>query len=129
MTSSLTYMLACIKAIKLVAQANNDMESVRKGLIIKNRLFVTSLVSTFGLVAFFMQHRFLCHNLGLSFCIKPLFVVLTFDITAFSAFAFCEYVVALANMAFHVSIIMDFPTEHLVVAKGLRHLPVEGKED
>lgn len=41
--------------------------------------------------------------------------------TAFSWFAFCEYVVALANMAFHVSVILDFPTEHLVVAKGLKY--------
>lgn len=39
-------------------------------------------------------------------------------------FAMCEYVIALANMAFHVSVILDFPTEHLVIAKGLniRHL-------
>lgn len=34
-------------------------------------------------------------------------------------FALCEYVIALANMAFHVSVILDFPTEHLIVAKGL----------
>lgn len=49
---------------------------------------------------------------------------------AFSAFALCEYIVALANMAFHVTVILDFPEEHLVVAKGLKN-PVlcEGKVD
>lgn len=39
--------------------------------------------------------------------------------SAFSMFAVCEYVIALTNMAFHVSVIMDFPTEQLIIAKGL----------
>lgn len=64
MVSSLTHMLACIKGIRLVAQTRNDVESVRKGLIVKRRLFMTSLISTAGLVGFFAQHRYLCHNLG-----------------------------------------------------------------
>lgn len=34
-------------------------------------------------------------------------------------FALCEYVIAIANMAFHVSVISDFPTEHLIIARGL----------
>lgn len=38
---------------------------------------------------------------------------------AFSWFALCEYVIASANMAFHVTVVLDFPTEELVVAKGL----------
>lgn len=32
-------------------------------------------------------------------------------------FALCEYVIAAANMAFHVSVILDFPTEELMVGK------------
>lgn len=50
---------------------------------------------------------------------------------AFSKFALSEYVVAFANMAFHISVILDFPTEHLVVARGLKYLspPVEQKLD
>lgn len=39
--------------------------------------------------------------------------------SAFSMFALCEYVIALANMAFHVTVILDFPTEHFVVARGI----------
>lgn len=46
-------------------------------------------------------------------------LISSFLFSAFSMFALCEYVIALANMAFHVSVIMDFPTEHLVIAKGL----------
>lgn len=34
-------------------------------------------------------------------------------------FALCEYLIAAANMAFHISVIMDFPTEELMVGKFL----------
>lgn len=65
MVSSLTHMLACIKAMKLVAQTNNDVEeAIRKRLRVKKLLFVTSLVSTGGLVGFFLEHRYLCHDMG-----------------------------------------------------------------
>jgi hypothetical protein len=36
---------------------------------------------------------------------------------AFSWFSFCEYLIASANMAFHMTVILDFPTEHLIVAQ------------
>jgi hypothetical protein len=42
---------------------------------------------------------------------------------AFSWFSLCEYLIASANMAFHVTVILDFPTEDLMVARGL-HLPL-----
>ncbi|RZC33415.1 post-GPI attachment to proteins factor 2-like, partial [Asbolus verrucosus] len=104
MISSLLHMLACIKGIRWVAETNNDVQTVQKGLFIKQSLLLLSLVSTVGLVGFFLEHRLLCHDM------------------AFSWFAFCEYVIALANMAFHITVILDFPTEHLVVAKGLKYL-------
>ncbi|KAJ8919183.1 hypothetical protein NQ315_012170 [Exocentrus adspersus] len=103
MVSSLTHMLACIKGIKAVAQTRNDMH-LCKGLHIKQTLLNISLISTIGLVCFFLEHRWLCHRM------------------AFSMFALCEYVIALANMAFHVCIILDFPTEHFLVAKGVLRL-------
>jgi hypothetical protein len=37
---------------------------------------------------------------------------------AFSWFSFCEYLIASANMAFHMTVILDFPTEQLIVAQG-----------
>jgi hypothetical protein len=37
---------------------------------------------------------------------------------AFSWFSFCEYLIASANMAFHMTVVLDFPTEQLMVAKG-----------
>lgn len=101
MVSSLMHMLACIKAIRLVAETRNNLAEVQCGLDLKKKLLTISLVCTVGLVAFFLQHRLLCHRM------------------AFSMFALCEYVIALANMAFHVTVILDFPTEYLVVAKSV----------
>lgn len=57
-------MLACIKGIKAVAQTRNDMSLVRKGLQIKQMLLNISLISTIGLVGFFLEHRLLCHRMG-----------------------------------------------------------------
>lgn len=44
-------------------------------------------------------------------------------------FASCEYIIALANMAFHVTVILDFPTEYLVVAKGANKSNATAKLD
>lgn len=49
------------------------------------------------------------------YCVK--FII--FFLTAFSWFSFCEYVIASANMGFHVTVILDFPKEQLVVGNGL----------
>lgn len=57
-------MLACIKGIKLVARTNNEMEEAERRLRVKMALFVISLVSTIGLVGFFLEHRYLCHDMG-----------------------------------------------------------------
>lgn len=64
MISSLTHMLACIKGIKYVAQTRSDVDSPYKGLQIKQTLLNLSLLSTIGLVGFFLQHRLLCHRMG-----------------------------------------------------------------
>ncbi|KAF5294639.1 hypothetical protein FQA39_LY02771 [Lamprigera yunnana] len=102
MISSLTHMLASIVATKKVAETGNTYEYFRRTITIKLILFIISIIFTVGLVGFFLEHRYLCHDM------------------AFSWFALCEYLVALANMAFHITIIFDFPTEYLVVARGLK---------
>ncbi|CAG9827811.1 unnamed protein product [Diabrotica balteata] len=103
MVSSLTHMLACIQGMKGVADTRDVTQNqhFNKCLCLKQNLFNVSILMTVGLVGFFLQHRLLCHRM------------------AFSMFALCEYIIALANMAFHVTVILDFPTEHFMVAKQL----------
>ncbi|XP_034945102.1 post-GPI attachment to proteins factor 2-like [Chelonus insularis] len=94
MVSSLTYMLAAVKLGRLVTPNAQSLHY-------KEILFTTSLVSTVGLIIFFLKHRLLCHDL------------------AFSWFSLCEYIIASANMGFHVTVILDFPKEQLIVGHGL----------
>ncbi|KAG5892309.1 hypothetical protein JTB14_023489 [Gonioctena quinquepunctata] len=108
MISSLTHMLACIKAMKAIMEMRKNTCDIQRKVGIKQALLVVSIWSTVGLIGFFLQHRLLCHRM------------------AFSMFALCEYVIALANMAFHVTVILDFPTEHFLIAKRLDiHCPEE----
>ncbi|XP_067000433.1 post-GPI attachment to proteins factor 2-like [Anabrus simplex] len=102
MICSLSYMLATIKVFKLVRPHMTETE--KHSYLLKKCLFITSLGSTAGLLIFFLKHRLLCHEM------------------AFSWFSLCEYLIASANMAFHVTVILDFPTEKLVVARGIPHL-------
>nr|CAD7408114.1 unnamed protein product [Timema poppensis] len=102
MISSLSYMLCTLKVFKMVRPNMNEKEST--SYFIKKCLFFTSICSTVGLLIFFMKHRFLCHDM------------------AFSWFSMCEYLIASANMAFHVTVMLDFPTEKMVVARGLPEL-------
>lgn len=97
MFGSLSYMLATIKVFKLVKPNMSDAEW--NSYFIKKCLFATSIVSTIGLCVFFLKHRLLCHDM------------------AFSWFSFCEYLIASANMAFHMTVVLDFPTEQLIVAQ------------
>lgn len=39
-------------------------------------------------------------------------------VTAFSFFAFCEYLIASANMGFHWTCTLDFPTEDFLIANS-----------
>lgn len=36
--------------------------------------------------------------------------------TAFSWFALCEYIIASANMGYHVTVFLDFPKEVVTIA-------------
>ncbi|XP_043505782.1 post-GPI attachment to proteins factor 2-like [Polistes fuscatus] len=94
MISSLTYMLTTVRLGRLVTPNAQSLQY-------KQALFVTSMISTVGLIIFFLKHRLLCHDL------------------AFSWFSLCEYVIASANMGFHFTVILDFPKEQLVVGYGL----------
>lgn len=111
MVSSLTQMLASIKGTRIVAEIRKDLESVKEKLEYRENLLVLSLLSTAGLLIFFLQHRF--------FCIKM----------AFSIFALCEYVIAGANIAFHISLIKDFPTEDLMVGKIMETASLDRFDD
>ncbi|XP_075234556.1 post-GPI attachment to proteins factor 2-like [Lycorma delicatula] len=103
MLCSLSHMLVTLKLFKLVHPVMSDDEKI--SYTVKKFLFMTSIISTVGLMVFFAKHRLLCHDM------------------AFSWFALCEYIIASANMAFHVTVVLDFPTEQLIVAKGIQ-LPV-----
>ncbi|CAH1971362.1 unnamed protein product [Acanthoscelides obtectus] len=65
MVSSLLHMIACIKGNKIVAKTRNDMLCMRKALQLKQTLLNVSLISTIGLVVFFLEHRLLCHRMGM----------------------------------------------------------------
>lgn len=99
MLCSLSHMLATLKVYRLAHPNMADTE--KASYLVKKCLFIISILSTIGLLIFFAKHRLLCHEM------------------AFSWFAFFEYVIASANMAFHVTVVLDFPTEQLIVAKGL----------
>lgn len=94
MISSLTYMLTAVRLSRLITPNAQSLQY-------KQGLFITSLISTVGLIIFFLKHRLLCHDL------------------AFSWFSLCEYVIACANMGFHICVVIDFPHEQLVVGNGL----------
>lgn len=70
-----------------------------KSIKLKKLLFNISIASTIGLAVFFFKHRVYCHDL------------------AFSAFAFCEYIIACCNLAFHCTTMLDFPSEYLMIAR------------
>ncbi|XP_065156953.1 post-GPI attachment to proteins factor 2-like [Atheta coriaria] len=101
MVTSLFHMVACIKAAQIVAISNDNVEAAQTELFYKKFLFYLSIACTIGMIVFFLKHRLLCHNM------------------AFSWFAICEYVVATANMAFHLTLVYNFPNERVVVANGL----------
>lgn len=121
-TCSLGHMLVTIKMCQLLQQhLNADQHpyaasiTAEQSLKWKRILFALSIVSTIGLAVFFFKHRVYCHDL------------------AFSAFAFCEYVIAIANLAFHCTTLLDFPSQYLMIANGSSkiklHQPLGWKSD
>nr|XP_023016902.1 post-GPI attachment to proteins factor 2-like isoform X1 [Leptinotarsa decemlineata] len=111
--SSLTHMLACIKGVNIMAELKNGTNDVLRHIQLKKKLFKISISSTIGLVVFFLQHRLFCHRLANIF------------FSAFSMFAFCEYIIAFANIGFHIAVILDLPTESFLVANRLTDCPLE----
>lgn len=128
MVCSLCYMLATIKLHGMLFEDENKLlPTQRESIKWKKILFITSIVSTVGLLVFFAKHRFYCHDLGafanvfeiiLKFNKKKLIFFINF--TAFSWFAFFEYVIAIANMLFHFTIIWDFPSQFMLIVQGPR---------
>ncbi|XP_004529775.1 post-GPI attachment to proteins factor 2-like [Ceratitis capitata] len=108
MVCSLCYMLATIKLHEILFEDESKLLPMqRESIKWKRILFITSILSTVGLLVFFAKHRFYCHDL------------------AFSWFAFFEYVIAIANMLFHFTIIWDFPSQFMLIVQG----PKEKIED
>uniref|UniRef100_A0A182Q073 CWH43-like N-terminal domain-containing protein n=1 Tax=Anopheles farauti TaxID=69004 RepID=A0A182Q073_9DIPT len=102
MTTSLSYMLATLKLLKILQPDGPQTPNEESSLRYKQAFFALSIASTVGLILFFLKHRFLCQDL------------------AFSWFALCEYIVASANMGFHCTTMLDFPTEHFLIAKNAK---------
>ncbi|KAL7744205.1 hypothetical protein ACLKA6_009176 [Drosophila palustris] len=100
MICSLCYMLATIKLNSILNARQTLTEHQRLSIKWKKILFVASILSTIGLLVFFAKHRFYCHDL------------------AFSWFAFFEYLIAIANMLFHFTIIWDFPSQFMLIVQG-----------
>ncbi|KXJ74223.1 hypothetical protein RP20_CCG014131 [Aedes albopictus] len=116
MTSSLSYMLATLKLLKVLQPNGPQTPQEDSSLRYKKAFFALSIASTVGLILFFLKHRFLCHDL------------------AFSWFALCEYIVASANMGFHCTTMLDFPTEDFMIAKNVtryrkKHATISWKLD
>jgi post-GPI attachment to proteins factor 2 len=72
-------MLVYLKLLKIL-QSNGTSLQEQRSIYYKKMFFALSIVSTIGLIVFFLKHRLLCHDL------------------AFSWFALCEYLIAFANM-------------------------------
>lgn len=112
MITSLTYMLVSLRLLKILQPDGPTNEQERRSLRYKNMFFALSIVSTIGLIVFFLKHRLLCHDL------------------AFSWFAFCEYLIAISNMGFHcTTTLIDFPPLELVVKSVNGHLTVSNEEN
>lgn len=97
MLASITYMLsACIVCCKGKALSPTDLELL--SCRVKCILFGIIALTSTGMLYFFYKHRVYCEEL------------------AFSWFALCEYVICFANMAFHATIIWDFPDEEIIIS-------------
>ncbi|BFG01437.1 post-GPI attachment to proteins factor 2-like [Drosophila madeirensis] len=100
MVCSLCYMLATIKLNGILNAGQSLNVQQQQSIKWKKFFFVASILSTIGLLVFFAKHRFYCHDL------------------AFSCFAFFEYLIAIANMLYHFTIILDFPSQYMVIVQG-----------
>lgn len=62
MLCSLSHMLVTLKVNRLVYPIMTGDKQLSH--LIKKVLFVTSMLSTVGLMLFFAEHRLLCHDMG-----------------------------------------------------------------
>lgn len=114
MLCSLSHMLIVIKLCQLL-KTESDVQRLphlilideEKSIKFKKYLFNISIVATVGLAVFFLKHRVYCHDL------------------AFTAFAFCEYIIACCNLAFHCTTMLDFPSEYLMIARRTTKLKLK----
>uniref|UniRef100_A0A1I8Q8Q1 CWH43-like N-terminal domain-containing protein n=1 Tax=Stomoxys calcitrans TaxID=35570 RepID=A0A1I8Q8Q1_STOCA len=103
MICSLCHMLATIKLNGVIHEDHTELsQKQRDSIKWKKILFAMSILSTIGLLIFFAKHRFYCHVL------------------AFSWFAFFEYLIAIANMFFHFTIIWDFSSLNMLIVDAPR---------
>lgn len=101
MITSLTSMLVYLKLLKILHSNGTPNLKEKRSIYYKKMFFALSIVSTIGLIVFFLKHRLLCHDL------------------AFSWFALCEYLIAFSNMGFHyTTTIFDFPPELSLLVKS-----------
>ena len=64
MITSLFHMLLTIRLVQKIRVHRPITEASENSLWWKKALFTASLVSTAGLIIFFLKHRLLCHDLG-----------------------------------------------------------------
>uniref|UniRef100_A0A8W7PR03 CWH43-like N-terminal domain-containing protein n=1 Tax=Anopheles coluzzii TaxID=1518534 RepID=A0A8W7PR03_ANOCL len=64
MTTSLSYMLATLKLLKILQPDGPQTPNEESSLRYKQAFFALSIASTVGLILFFLKHRFLCQDLG-----------------------------------------------------------------
>ena len=57
-------MLATLKLLKIIHPDGPHTPDEKRSLKFKEFFFVLAIVSTIGLIIFFLKHRFLCHDLG-----------------------------------------------------------------
>jgi post-GPI attachment to proteins factor 2 len=73
-------MLVYLKLLNMLHSNREISLQEQRSVYYKKMFFALSIVSTIGLIVFFLKHRLLCHDL------------------AFSWFALCEYLIAFSNM-------------------------------
>uniref|UniRef100_A0A336MCW7 CSON015277 protein n=1 Tax=Culicoides sonorensis TaxID=179676 RepID=A0A336MCW7_CULSO len=100
MTASLFYMLLTIILWNTLYPNGPPTPEEVRSLKMKKIFFALSVLSAISLVIFFAKHRFLCHDM------------------AFSWFATSEYLVALFNMANHITSVFEFSNNHLMITRN-----------
>lgn len=97
MAASLVYMFLTIQLWNTLYPNGPPTPAAILSLKLKKCFLISSILSAVLLMIFFAKHRFYCHDL------------------AFSWFATAEYLVALLNMASHITSIFEFSNNHLMI--------------